>query len=418
MFRSDKTSKKSTFYIMTNTTLLEKKVKEIYDILKNVDTQENHHGVLSGMSGISLFQFYYARLTEKEEPADIGVNTISKTIEEINNGYAFPTFCKGIAGAGWVLELLNEEEFIDINNDELLSDLDEYLFASMKENADNGHYDFLHGAIGYGYYFLKRYENTRSADLKSRYKEYISYLIAALKKSSITDETGTYWKTTLNQEEGLVGVNLSLSHGLSSIINFLSRVYIHNDFKQEVQNLLESTVTYILSHKSEDRSTTSKFPSWIYEGMDKKPKARLAWCYGDLGVGVSLWKAGKAMANSEYREEAIEIIKYAAQRKDIVEAGVKDAGFCHGSCGIASIFNYMYKETQEPVFKDTADFWINEVLKMDTHEGNAGYVQWQGNLENWKEETNLLEGIAGIGLTMISFLANFDTKWDECLMIS
>ncbi len=402
---------------MLNKPLLEKKVKEIYDVLKHIDLQDQHHGVLSGISGISLFQFYYSRLIDEEEPADIGVDLITKTIQGINNGYAFPTFCTGIAGAGWVLELLNEEEFIDIDNDELLEDLDEYLFSTMKENMDNGNYDFLHGAIGFGYYFLKRYQNTQSSDLKSKYKEYLLYLVSALKKTSEEDPNGTFWESTLMREEDLVGVNLSLSHGLSSIINFLSRAYVYEDFKSEIHDLLTGTITYILNQKNDDLSAVSLFPSWIYKGMEKNSQARLAWCYGDLGVGISLWNAGKALDNTKYKEEAVQIIKHSAQRKDRVEAGVKDTGLCHGSCGIATIFNYMYKETKDPIFKDTADFWMDQVLKMATHKTNAGYLQWRGDKEEWHEETNVLEGIAGIGLAMISFLATFDTKWDECLMI-
>ncbi|MBP2834103.1 lanthionine synthetase C family protein [Aquimarina sp. U1-2] len=402
---------------MNNKALLESKLKDIYDVLKNSGTNEKHHGVLSGSSGISLFQFYYSRLIDAEEPADLGVTTLSKIINEINNGYTYPTFCTGIAGAGWVLELLNEEEFIDIDSDELLSDLDEYLFVSMKANTDEGYYDFLHGAIGYGCYFLKRYQNTQNTQLKTRYKDYLHYLVTALKKSALQDQAGTYWKTMLDHEKKMVGVNLSLSHGLASIINFLSRIYAFDDFKDEVKEVLIQTVEYIQHQKCYDSSSTSMFPTWIYEGMDKVPKARLAWCYGDLGLGLSLWKAGKALDNSSYKKEALTILRNAATRKDRIEAGVKDVGLCHGSCGIAHIFHFMYKETQEPIFKVVAHHWMDQAVTMATHNGNAGYMQWGGEKEQWKEETNLLEGIAGIGLAMISFLADFETKWDECLLI-
>jgi len=397
--------------------LLRKKLEEIYELLKNVDTKDKHLGVLVGLSGISLFQFYYSRLTEEEEPADLGVETITNTIEAINAGYAFPTFCTGIAGAGWVLELLNEEEFIDIDSDELLMDIDAYLFTVMQDNMKEVNYDFLHGAIGYGYYFLKRYENTKNNDLKKRYKDHILHLVKSLKDTSLEQNNKRYWITTLMKEKELEGVNLSLSHGLSSIINFLSRIYKHEDFKQYTHDLLVQTTEYILSHKYHDLNNASLFPSWVYDGMEKKPSARMAWCYGDLGVGVSLWRAGKALQNDNYKEEAIELMKHAAKRKDLTETKVKDAGFCHGSCGIADIYNFMYKETNDPLFKDTAAYWMDQVLEMAIHDSNAGYLQWMGNEKKWREEISLLEGIAGIGLVMISFLANFDTKWDECMMI-
>ncbi len=404
---------------MINKTALEEKLKEIYDVIKNNELSEQHHGVLAGVSGISLFQFYYSKYIDQEEPADSGVEMISKTIEDINSGYAYPTFCTGIAGAGWVLEILGQEEFIDIDNDELLSDLDEYLSSVMNNDIENENYDFLHGAIGYGYYFLKRYENTKSVDLKNRYKEYLNHLIVSLKKSSRIEGDGLWWKSVLNKETGLSGANLSLSHGISSIINFYSRLHQYEDFKNLVHDQIVGAVTYMLSHKNEDLSASSWFPSWIHTDMEENSTSRLAWCYGDLGIGISLWKAGNALDNAMYKEEALQILKHSTKRRDIKEAGVMDSGYCHGSCGIAGIYNHMYTETNEEVFKESADYWMNELLKMGMHKnGDAGFMQWSGKGEEWRNETNVLEGIAGIGLTIISFLATFDTKWDECLMIS
>jgi len=273
---------------MSTRVLLEKKVKEIYDILEHFDAKDQNLGVLAGTSGISLFQFYYSRLTDDDDAADRGVETITQTIQEINNGYAFPTFCTGIAGAGWVLELLNEEEFIDIDSDELLADLDDYLAKTMVGDITKGDYDFLHGAIGYGFYFLKRYQNTNSDLLKARYKEHILSLIKSLRDTSKVEDNKRYWKTTLNKEDGLVGINLSLSHGLSSIINFLSRVYVHDDFKNHAHDLLVQTTNYILSHKYHDLTNATLYPSWIYDEMQEKPTGRLAWCYGDLGIGEEI----------------------------------------------------------------------------------------------------------------------------------
>ncbi len=404
---------------MDTTKVLKEKLKDIHTILHENYRNTEHIGVLSGISGISLFQFYYARYIENENIADIAVDTISETIQRMNNGYSFPTFCTGIAGAGWVLELLNEEEFIDIDNDELLSDLDGYLLESMKSDIENKYFDFLHGALGYGYYFLKRYQNTSSDTLKKKYAKYILYLVNALKNSSLKDEGGCFWEYELNKKERIIGVNLSLSHGMASVINFLSRLYSYEDFRESTKNLLVNTTEFILNCKYPDQNQSSLFPSWVYPKMEKYTKSRLAWCYGDLGIGISLWKVGKILKKTEYCDIAIHTLKHSAKRKNAEEARINDTGLCHGFFGIISIFNYIYNETKEKIFKETADFWMREALKMDVHaDGHSGYKQWRGDLEQWKNETNLLEGIAGIGLAMISYLQPSESKWDECLMIS
>ncbi len=403
---------------MNTTIALEEKLKEIYEVLKEAPTQDQQLGVLSGLSGISLFQFYYAKWADLEEAEDHGIELVTKIVEYINNGYSFPTFCTGIAGAGWVIEFLNQEEFIEIESDDLLSGLDEYLFEAMKNDIKTENFDFLHGAIGYGYYFLKRYQNTKSTDLKNKYTEFLHHLIEALKKASKEDQNGVWWMFDLRTEEKIKGANLSLSHGMASIINFLSRLHAYDDFKDKTHDLLQGVVTYILNQKNEDTSLSSMFPSWIYEGMETNVKSRLAWCYGDLGIGISLYKAGKALQNTEYQQLALQILKHATKRKDLAEAQMYDAGYCHGAFGVADIYNYMNTETKDQVFKDTAEYWMDQGLKMAIHEnGDAGYMQWRGDQNEWKNELNLLEGLAGIGLTMISHLANFETKWNECLLI-
>ncbi|MDH7447401.1 lanthionine synthetase C family protein [Aquimarina sp. 2201CG14-23] len=404
---------------MTKEDRLLKKLEQINLQLSTHYQNNEHVGVLSGISGISLFHFYYSRYMENEQVADIGVDMISETIQRINDGYSFPTFCTGIAGAGWVLELLSEEEFIDIDNDDLLSSLDEYLFKATKIDVTNEYYDFLHGAIGNGYYFLKRYQNTKSDELKNTYKEYLMFLISALKKSSKKDNRGIWWDYELNKKEEIIGANLSLSHGMASIINFLCRLYYFNDFRAAVEELLQGSIDFIVHNKYEIEENSCLFPSWVYTGMNEYVGNRLAWCYGDLGLGISLWRAGVTLKNNEYQKLAIQTLKHAAKRKDPEEARIKDAGLCHGVFGIIRIFNYMFKETKEEIFKETADFWMDEALKMDIHEnGHAGYMQWRGDLQEWNNEINLLEGTAGIGLSIISYLRPELTKWDECLMIS
>lgn len=398
--------------------VLHDKLKQIDQILKNKTLQEKHIGVLSGISGISLFQFYYARFLG-EEDAELGTETIVEAIERINNDYTFPTFCTGIAGAGWVLEFLNQEGFIEIDNDELLSALDEYLFEAMKSNIKSEYFDFLHGALGYGMYFFKRYQNTNSLKLKSTYRDFIGYLITGMKDASKKDDRGIWWKYELRKKDNLTGVNLSLSHGMSSAINFLSRIYVYDDFKEQVEELLTGAVQFVIHQQYKDKEGASLFPSWIVDSEESYVNSRLAWCYGDLGVGISILHAAKVLQNKAYKELALEVLKHTTKRTDADEARIVDAGLCHGSYGLVMIYQYIYQQTQDEVFKNAADLWMTHSLSIDTHkEGYAGYMVWRGGENEWLNEASMLEGIAGIGLAIISYLNPDMTIWNECLLIS
>lgn len=181
--------------------------------------------------------------------------------------------------------------------------------------------------------------------------------------------------------------------------------------------MLIGGIAYILDYRNEDNSAVSLFPGWIKDGEDNSRPSRLAWCYGDLGVGVSLWQASKSLEDEELGRTAVEVLKHAARRTSPESSMVKDAGLCHGSYGNAQIFNRMYAETGEEMFRDAAAFWINDGLEKAVHkDGYAGYKQWKGQDGEWRGELVLLEGIAGIGLSMISYLSG-DNSWDECLMI-
>lgn len=404
-------------YMVDRESLLEK-LQQIQVAIKNNYKSNKNIGVLSGISGIALFQYYYSKFLKKQDPADLGAEIIYEVVKRINNGYLFPTFCTGIAGAGWVLDLLQEENYIEVNNDSLLPQLDDYLFEVMENDVKNQHFDFLHGALGYGYYFLKRYENTQSEKLKKKYREKLIFLLLALKNSAKKGNNRIWWEYELNAKEKIYGANLSLSHGMSSIVIFLCKLHPYDDFKKLTKDLLIGSVTYILKARYKDVHSTSLYPSWIYKKDNHYENTRLAWCYGDLGVGLSIYHTAKTLRNTEYKKIALQIFKHSAKRRDYQETRICDAGLCHGVYGIVAIFKYIFTETKETIFKEALEFWINEAVTMAVHEdGYAGYKQWRGDDEQWENKTNLLEGVAGIGLAIITYLAPFETHWEECLLI-
>jgi lantibiotic modifying enzyme len=404
-----------------NKELLEKKLKEIDQIIKSKYTEETQIGVLAGLAGISLFQFYDSKYLDIDDPADIGVEMLTNCIDKINEGYSYPTFCTGIAGTGWVLDHLEQEEFMDADNDDLLPELDQYIHTFMVTDMKNGNYDFLHGAIGYAFYFLNRFRNTKSDELKNKYKDILNEFMDLLDEMSEKEgEDMLKWESELSIETKERGYNLSLSHGMSSIVGILTKLHEQDTFKERSEPMLKGAIKYIMSHKTEEENPFSVFPSWITDKTENENgQSRLAWCYGDLGVAMRFWYASKTLNDKKLGEDAVEVLKHSAARIKQEDSMVRDAGLCHGSYGNAQMFLRMYRETGDQAFKDAFEFWIQDGIDRAIHEdGYAGYKQWKGVDKSWAPETSLLEGIAGIGLSILDYLADYDTNWDECLMIS
>ncbi|MGB3463682.1 MAG: lanthionine synthetase LanC family protein, partial [Cyclobacteriaceae bacterium] len=256
---------------------LEAKLLEINKIIGKEYGSVHDIGVLAGTSGLALFKFYYARYTGNKEEEDKGEEILTEAFNKINNDYARPTFCVGIAGAGWAIEHLIAEDFVEMESDDLLEVLDVYLYQMMGLEADPFYFDFLHGALGIAFYFLSRYENTNSEELKSRYGSYLQKVIDTLERTAILEGSTAKWRSIIDREKKTPGYNFSLSHGMSSIINFLSRLTDVNEVQPKAESLLAKAVNYIVSNENIDPEKKHYFPDFIHEDNTVQQGGRLAW---------------------------------------------------------------------------------------------------------------------------------------------
>lgn len=390
------------------------KLSEIAEALvKHTGDLKDNIGLMGGKIGVALFYFYYAKLLAEDKYADYGVELISDVFDVINNDFTYHTHAGGLAGIGWTVEHLAQNDFIDTDTNEILADLDPYLHKAMIFDIENGNYDFLHGAVGNGVYFLSRTTSEKS-------KDYLKELIDQMDKISHKDEDGARkWLSTLNQEEGSKGYNLSLSHGIASIIVFLGKVLETGIYNEKVTTLLNGAVQYLLKYKLDRKKFHSNFPSWISES-DPLTASRLAWCYGDLGISTALWLAAQSAGNKDWEKIAVDVLLDSTARKDIKENTVLDAGLCHGAAGIMHIYNRAYYYTGIDTFKELALYWAEHTLKFAKFEdGYAGYKAWRTEkYGGWTPEVGFLEGISGIGLALISLISDIEPKWDRTLFIS
>ena len=74
-----------------------------------------------------------------------------------------------------------------------------------------------------------------------------------------------------------------------------------------------------------------------------------------------------------------------------------------------------------PEFKDAADYWFEQTLKMATFEdGLAGFktLYMPDSKPNWVNEYGFLTGVTGIGLALLTYYYEMEPTWDECLLLS
>ena len=135
-------------------------------------------------------------------------------------------------------------------------------------------------------YFLKKGTNPEYI------QELIDYLYSTAQKD--TDKQVFKWKSVLNEKQKKC-YNIALSHGMSSIVIFLSRVINSGAADEKIMEMLFGTVNYILAQEIDFEHYGCCFPSQSLETSSPVSRSRMGWCYGDLGIGIALRQAEKAI---------------------------------------------------------------------------------------------------------------------------
>lgn len=393
---------------------IELKIEEIANCIIN-NYKSNDIGLLTGNAGTAIFLCHYAKFKDNENFYDFAISLIEKSVNKINDGNNYHTFCGGIGGFLWGLLHLYKNDFLDKDDiSDLLNGLDDFLYKKMITDAKNGNYDFLHGAVGIGIYFLERLEDNPNI------KQYLIELINELDNQSHKDKDGSIkWLSVVDIETGKQAYNLSLSHGIASIIAFLSKAYKQDINKEKVKILLDGSLKFLLNQKCDAQKNGSYFPSYVDDTFIKD-RSRMAWCYGDLGISVVLYNTAKVLNDTSLEEFSLKVLLDSTKRIDLQQEYVLDAGLCHGSAGMAHIFNRMFLNTGIEKFKETADFWFNETIKMAKFDdGLAGFKAYHTEkYGGWANEYGILEGVSGIGLALLSWQTQTELAWDNCLLLS
>ncbi|MBK9286010.1 MAG: lanthionine synthetase C family protein [Sphingobacteriaceae bacterium] len=372
-----------------------------------------------GKAGYSLFKINEKLISNsREEVLFLIQNYFDETFLSLQNnkqmqgGY---NLCLGYSGIIWYYSYLVNLGFAELGT---LDSMENQLLNSSLNDLRNGEYDYLHYSLG-----LALAISNRNVFDKVKL-DYFDSLIEILDDNKKDYDSGIAWVLNSDPKNPnayeFKTINLSLSHGIPSIICLLSKLIKIKDINPKAKYLLENSVNFLLSLRLKKDNNVSLYPVNCYEdGTIMEGFSRLGWCYGDLGIAIALWNAGKALDRSDLKNEALEILIHSTKRLDLKQNAIKDACLCHGTSGMAHIYNRFYKETKLKEFDDARLYWLNETLKMSKYDdGIAGYKTWEES--GWKNNDSLLEGVTGIGLALLGFLSENpeDLNWDTCLLLS
>ncbi|ROI06418.1 MULTISPECIES: lanthionine synthetase LanC family protein [unclassified Chryseobacterium] len=305
---------------------------------------------------------------------DIYLDKISELLENIlsdiqnntkKNLLNDSTLLSGAAGLGFILkdllhqQLIDEEDFTEQTNI-----IDELIFENTLKFISEEYFDYLGGPIGNLQYFLSWDGNTER-----------SHTIIEHLENSI-------WKTgklfyTQSENFFTQGYNFGLKHGHLGIVKtYIDYIQKYGENQQTlftVERLLQNMIDHLNHDYKVQGIHIYKYYS-LYEeneNLIKRQNNRLCWCNSDLTFAYFLLKGGILLNNKNFIQLAKKIGTETTKRKSFETTGIESHHFCHGTSGIAFLYDALYKIDNNPEYEKAHNYWLTrtrEYLEEELHQ--------------------------------------------------
>ena len=342
------------------------------------------YSLASGFAGLALLHHAASRAGVGLQPA-LASAYLDRALDALADGTPGEGLCSGIAGVAFAVHRVLDPA----DAAEATADADALLLDVLERG---GPFDVVEGIAGIGLYGLSA--GARGAALAER----------AVTVLAARAEGGSTWRTprTLVLGSGAAQYpegryDLGLAHGIPGVIGFLAAACAAGHGGAGARGLLARSVEGLLAERAADGSFGCYRAAGAARGSAAGP-SRTAWCYGDAGVAFVVWRAARVLGDASLEDAAVALARRACGRS-AQEAGVVDAGLCHGAAGLLHLSLRFFAATRDECFARAARAWAEVTLASST----AG--------------PGLLEGAAGVALVIVDALSPGRTGWDSALLL-
>ncbi|WP_448620842.1 lanthionine synthetase C family protein [Geodermatophilus sp. URMC 65] len=384
---------------------------------------ERDPSLAGGQAGLAVLYAWLAKAGRSPQASSLAWQCLDRAIEAVATDAMGSSFWEGFPGIAWAAELVDrtldggvEDGDAAVDNDAVDDALS--LLLSQPRQWPAPH-DLVFGVTGLGVYALERCPRPSAA-------ECLHHVVERLDESARRDGHGIHWWTppagireSEDREEYPSGrADLGMAHGVAGAIGLLGALCGVGVERATVRPLLEGSVSWLLAQAVATESGPT-YPIWVAPDLEPTP-ARSAWCYGDPGVAAALWMAARGAGRPDWAREAVALACRSAERPG-TEAGVVDAGFCHGTAGLAHLYNRLYQATGDPRLGRAAVHWLERTLEWCdlaragggswvAPDPDPGQAPWAG--------IELTRGVTGIALVLLAAATPVEPSWDRMFLLS
>ena len=395
-----------------NRELIDKILKQFVARITPLSKTTQPCGLLSGLAGELLFLFKLSQF----QPTLVNDSLFNDKLEYLQQllprSINRPDLSTGLSGQGWFLEFINQAQGADYDS-ELCEDIDDILLNNLSIDCWQGEIEMVLGLGGIAMYAARR---QLTSDTTALFEKIISHFENTA--TQVTENTLSWSQPAdsvyrFNKENPVEAeYNLGLAHGVPSIIAaILTALQIPPLFTRTKRIVIQSG-DWLLQQELTAPQNISCFAS----SCNDDNGSRLGWCYGDLTIALTLVRVGKALELPSYIDKARKISLHAAKRNSS-QGMVYDAGLCHGSAGLALIFQLLHQQIDEPKLLQAANNWLLYTLDLYREKGLQGLYMYSAVTKEYQEDSSFLMGYSGIGLCLLAALGE-QADWTDCLLMS
>ena len=352
------------------------KLIQITEILCRRQHNLDTGGLMYGNVGVLLFLFYFWKWRGDEAVYKRAADMLTSIIKRINSGlincdYQLTglSFDSGISGTELCIKHLHQNAIIEGRIENMLGINDPVVYHQMIEYVQEPNMPHLLQALQISLYGVGR--NSRLS------KEYLNRLLIEL-----TDRF-CYSQTNLIET-----MHPDLIAKTRVIVEMIKQKYPDNPIAGTLSAYLSKSLIKRLSQYSENLFFDNLY-SWYILLMSPQ--------YSNLAIEI-------------LNNKSLEAIEYIDDLK-------MDSGLECGLLSVAHHFNHIYQFSKDIKFKNVACLCYSKLLQKSEIRG-AEKIWQTASKGIWCQHDGLLNGLSGIGLSLLSAVSDIEPKWDECLFLS
>lgn len=363
------------------------------------------------------------------------------------NGNSSPSLFNGFTGLCYAIALCGEEndsyQCLKRKTDKLFEkEISNQIYQlevrlSTSTSVPNIHvndYNLANGLSGILAFLLLRKEDETLNFLIPRVTSLLSSMV--LHQREVTYKGNTlrvplWFSSThlqLNPEDSHTYPNGSYIHslpfgsmGLLSALS-LARLegFCSTEIKDAINELSESLLTFFKKlHSKNSFPTQITLEQSLDEIITDTTLERNTWCHGIPPLSHSLFLASKALDNKNLRCVSLNLLKGMLNR-DMKEWNLLATSYSYGRAGLLNILDSLAKETDDAVLIKSRDLLASDLCRFFHLDHPFGFQSVSFNEQGdcyWVDSPTLLDGAAGIALSLQSLLNPLPLKWNRAFLI-